>query len=106
MLTDTHPVYCGYISERLDPGIVNHDQATRPRRRAAIDAVAGPIKLGFAELSPDYTNRYDLAIRATSAVADNTGRLASPGPYVASTLSIEPYKLTFLSGSRAVEARR
>ncbi|MER7246179.1 hypothetical protein [Kribbella sp. NPDC000426] len=92
MVTDNWPVDVKYCSRRLVRQIVQQDAAPRRKWLKGIGISAGVAPAGIsADLGPseaDHGNLYDLVRRATAAVSDNTGTLASPGEYVRTTLDV------------------
>lgn len=98
MTTDNDPVDYVYVSNRLTRNVVQQHEAARKDWRAVFNLKGGPLSLGVRALSPDYRNRYDLAHRATAAVSQNTGDLASPGTYIRATLQMQLCKVVVLIG--------
>ena len=96
--TDNNPVHYDYISRRLTREIVQQHEAARPKSRFWASLRLPFLSLGFQGVSPDFRNRYDLAMRATVAVKDNTGTIDSPGAYVAATMKMKRCKVVFHLG--------
>jgi len=105
VLTDNWPVDFIYISRRIVTEIVQQHEAGGPERVSMIDVSArlplGPgIRISSSRRPIDYTNYFDLAKRATAAVSDHTGWLASDrtdriptGPYVRAKMHLQEQKV-------------
>jgi hypothetical protein len=83
VLTDRAPFEFVYLSRRLLMGLIQQDEAARPRSRRTFGV--NPPWLGFStqRRAPDYSNLRDLAMRSVDAVSDHTGGLDNTwSPYV------------------------
>ncbi|MFL6161549.1 MAG: DUF7019 family protein [Jatrophihabitantaceae bacterium] len=82
MVTDRSPVRYDYLSRRLLTSVVQQDEAAMPRSKWSLDL--NPLKmvgLSRERKPPDYDNLYDLAMRSTDAVQDQSGTIDSPWAY-------------------------
>ena len=88
LLTDRWPQQLHYISRRLVREVVQQDEASRRRTPVNFGVAIGPLSAGFGAKEVDYDNSYDLARRATAALAANTGSLSNLGPYIRATADV------------------
>jgi hypothetical protein len=91
MGTDNWLVDFKYISTRLVTDIVQQHEAATPRHDRSTSLGIRGSSVSFQKRHPDYDNRFDLALRATEAVANLTGSLEADGPYVRATLNMHRY---------------
>jgi hypothetical protein len=87
--TDRSPITYEYISHRLTTESVQQDEASKPRTKTSISLSLKFLTIGREATPPDFSNRYDLAARATEAVVGLTGSLAAPGDYIRDCLSLQ-----------------
>lgn len=88
MATDNWPVDFQYVSTRLTTEIVQQHEAALPRRKLSLSLQLKLLGLTVKTRAPDYRNRFDLASRATEAVADLTGTVEIDGDYILAELDV------------------
>ncbi len=93
MATDNDPVDYVYISERLTREIVQQHEAARPRKRWSAGFNLHWIELRKNHVPVDFENRFELADRASTSVANLTGALSAPGPFIRETTDLSFMKV-------------